>query len=409
MKKIMIVGAGACQLNVIKKSKALGYTTIVSDYSLTSPGKKYGDVSVLADTFSVIETLDMAKKHLVDGILTSGTDQPVLTVTKVAHALDKYAYLSDETALSVTNKKIMKALFSQYDIPTVKYSIIDEHFDDSSLSQIKFPVIVKPLDSQGQRGIFKLDTIEAIREHFHAVLEHSRADEIIVEEYYKNKEITVSGWVDAGKCYIFTVTDRVTFNADYHVGVCLAHEYPSIHLEENRDEIVNVTHQICSVFNIENGPIYFQYLMGKEGLRVNEIACRLGGAYEDLTIPYVTGVDVLERLIYEHLEEPVASLDYKYKEDKVFSTQLFFCKPGYVEYMTPIEEIKALPYVLDAAYNYDVGDVIPITTSAAQRAGVVIITGENEKELVNNINAVYDMLIIRETENLVIRGKRYYR
>lgn len=410
MKRILMLGAGPCQINCIKKIKSLGHLAYVADYNLIAPGKEISDVAILADVFSYDAVYKAAQEHKVEGLLTSGTDQPVLMVSQVAEALDLPAFISKETALHVTNKAYMKELFHKNNIPTVSYALIKKDFVDSDLNHIAFPAVIKPVDSQGQRGIYKVKTIDEIRQLFDQVLSFSRSEIILVESYYKNKEVTVSGWVEDSKLHILTITDRVTFSSDEHIGVCLAHEYPSIHLERYRDDFFNITRLICQAFEIKNGPIYFQYLVGDEGVKVNEIACRLGGAYEDVSIPYLTGVDVLAKLIHDSINEESMTIDYKYNENQCLSTQLFFCEPGLITYMTPIDEILELPFVISADYNYHLGDEILKTENASARAGHFMVVADDEEGIVRHIEAVYSkMKILSGDKNLVLKGKRYYR
>lgn len=420
MKKVMILGAGSCQLNAIKRIKELGYTAVVSDPSPISPGKSIGDIAVLADTFSYEETLKGAREHCVDGILTSGTDQPVLTVNKVAQELGLKQFLSVESALWVTNKKYMKERFLEFKIPTTAYALCRKDFQDAELNGIKAPYVIKPLDSQGQRGIFKMNTIDEIRMHFDDVIHYSREEEILVESYYKNEEVTVTGWVQDGIVHTLSITDRVTFDSDDHIGVCIAHDYPSKHLGIHRDCFMKLTSDICKVFNINAGPIYFQYLVGESGVLVNEIACRIGGAYEDVFIPAITGVDLLGLNIsslFETETESSKSLrealkNYSYKEDGLrVSVQLFFCRKGHIKALTPKETLLKEAYILDVGYNISVGDCIGSIENASQRAGYVIVTGETEDILQKNIGATFDMMkVVDESgQNLVIGQTRDYR
>lgn len=415
MKKVMMLGAGGCQLNGIKRIRSLGYEVVVSDYKEDSPGKCLADYTVLADAFSYEETLQGARQYEIDGIMTSGTDQPVLIVNQVAEALNLPMFLGANKALKVTNKKYMKETLSEYGIPTVNYRILRSDFKDGQMDGMIPPFVIKPLDSQGQRGIYKVDTLQEIRDLFHQVLAFSRVDEILVEDFYPNKEITVSGWVDRGECRILTVTDRVTFHSDEHIGVCLAHEYPSIHLNRYREDIFRITEDICRAFKIQEGPIYYQYLVGDSGVLVNEIACRIGGAYEDVTIPMITGVDILKMNIEGALNEAydkMALNRYRYTEEVVcMSTQLFFCKSGTIAYMTPREEMLALDCVVDLGYNFSVGDMIGEIENASQRAGYIIIRGDSEDQIKANIHMVFEKLAIRDGsgENLILKGKRWYR
>jgi phosphoribosylaminoimidazole carboxylase (NCAIR synthetase) len=423
----MMVGAGSCQINGIKALKKMGHTVVVADYNETSLGKRLADLSVIADAFNCDAILQAAKAYAVDAIMTVGTDQPLLPVAKAAEALGLRSFVSSKTAYEVTNKRAMKLKFIEQGIDTVPFAIISKGFPASALSHIRPPYVVKPLDSQGQRGIFLLDTIEAIREHVDKVLVHSRETSFLVESYYKNEEITVSGWVLNGAVSIFTITDRVTFSPKEHIGVCVSHEYPSKHIPHFQAEIIALTHKICHAFEIQNGPIYFQMLVGDEGVKVNEIACRLGGAFEDVTIPYVTGVEVLalniegclpvdrsedgpeaSRLVADALARVNSDgKDVSY-EQRRFSTQLFFCHPGEVVTQTPLETLLAQPFILEAGYNFYVGDTLKPIESASQRAGYMIVTGESEEALMANVDRAYELLKWEDHsgKNLVLKRKR---
>lgn len=384
-----MVGAGSCQRSAISRIKSLGYEAIAADYNEWTEAKGLADHMVLADAFSPEDILRCAREYRVDGVMTSGTDQPVLSVTLTANNLGIPSFLSDETALLVTNKKHMKERFREKGIPTATFRIIGRGFMDTELSGLRPPFVMKPLDSQGQRGIFKVDTIEYVRDKLEDVLKHSRSNEILVEEFYENEEVTVSGWVDKGKVYILTITDRVSFSPDEHIGVCTSHENPSKQIGKHGKELKELTRKICKDFGIEEGPIYFQFLAGSEGVKVNEIACRLGGAYEDMTIPYATGADVLRMNIEGCLDSDYDKSGLvsapEAEESRPFSTRLFFCGEGKVNYMTPVEEIRKLSYILDAGYNIHLGDILPPIENASQRAGYVIVRGDTRQEIEENL------------------------
>lgn len=405
MKRILMVGAGSCQINAIKKIKAMGHYVIAADYNKWTDGKALADAHVMADAFDSEAILKCAIDNKIDGIMTVGTDQPVLVVNQVAEKLDLPHFLDSETALWVTNKKAMKTRFSQFKIPTAPYSFVSRSFSSASITGVKPPYVIKPIDSQGQRGIFKVDTIDEIRMHIDEVLKYSRSEEILVEQFYESTEVTVSGWVSNGHAHIFTITDRVTFPADARIGVCIAHQFPSVHQKDYGQKLEDITQSICNCFNIDNGPIYFQFLIGDKGILVNEVACRLGGAYEDVTIPYVTGIDVLKLNIEASIDAHAHFNGYAYNyKGKAFSTQLFFCRPGKIASMMPASVLKSEPYILDVGYNYRIGDTIGHIENASQRAGYFIVIGETEAEVASNIKKAFELLTIQDAsgKNLVI-------
>ncbi len=268
------------------------------------------------------------------------------------------------------------------------------------------------MDSQGQRGVYKLESIGEVRNRIDDVLSFSREQEILVEEYYKNDEITMSGWVKDDKVYILTVTDRVTYDNYPHIGICIAHDFPSKHLKEYHKEITDITNKIVKSFKIHNGPIYFQMLVGSEGIKVNEIACRIGGAYEDEFIPLLTGVDILDMLIDSSLGMEINDstlMSYNLaNNNKALSVQLFFARPGIIKSLGDMDQVKKLPGVAGAKFNFKPGDEIKEIKNATQRAGYVIVEGKDSENLNENIDRVFKSLEIYDNDgnNLIIDLRR---
>ncbi len=396
--KLLILGGSNVQLNAVKRAKEKGHIVIVSDYYQEAPAKKLSDCGELASTFDVEANIEAARKHVVDGVLTLGTDQPVYTVARVAEECGLPSLITVETAKAATNKKVMKSIFKNNNIPTVGFRIIGKDFCEEDVAGISFPVVVKPLDSQGQRGVYKLDSLEDIRAVFSDVLSFSREKEILVEEYYPSDEITVSGWVHNRKLYLLTVTDRICYNNYPHIGICLAHNFPSRFLTEYHSEIMQISERIVLAFDIHEGPVYFQMLIGDQGIMLNEIACRIGGAYEDEFIPLVTGIDILDMLIDSSLGyryDTTALESYRLGENnKLVAVQLVFASPCTIKSMNDMDELRQLPGVVQAKYNFKPGYSIKSIENATARAGYVIVTGDNRAVLEENIRRVYDSLEI---------------
>ncbi|WP_338537341.1 ATP-grasp domain-containing protein [Helicovermis profundi] len=405
----MILGAGKLQVNAIKKVIEMGHEVVAVDYYEDSIGKKIASYSELADAFNYEECLRVAVKHNIDGIFTVGTDQPVLTASKVSEKLNLPYCINSVVARNVTNKAYMKKIFSKKNIPTVKYLLVDKEYDYSDFN-LKFPLVIKPVDSQGQRGIFVVNNIEEIKEKFKDVIKFSRDTVILVEEYYKNTEVTVTGWVNKGNTTILAITDRVTFEDDKFIGICTSHEFPTRHMESYSEKIEELTKDIVKAFNIEEGPIYFQMLVGNEGVKVNEIACRIGGAYEDIFIPLLTGIDILKMRInsalglkidYSKLEK----YDYK-NNNKFLSSQLFFANKGRVDKINDCEENSKIDYLVSYDYNYRIDDIIGNIENATQRAGYFIVLADSLEAKKSYINEIYNVLYIKnkDNKNLMIKG-----
>lgn len=417
--KYMIVGAGACQLNAISRLGDRGFDVVAADYNEDSPGKKIAHIPVLADAFSVDDIKAAAEKYSVNAIMTTGTDQPVYTVNVVAKSLGLAHDLSEETAYAVTNKKEMKSRLVKAGIPTAEYLIMDANNltgDDSldkklkRLEKLGGPFVTKPLDLQGQRGVFLLNTAEEVLMNASKVVEKSRTQEFIVEKYYENNEVTLSGWLDNGELRVLTIADRLCFEPSSALGVCCGHNFPSKVTDSQTEiELSALAQKVADEFKVKNGPLYIQYLLGAQGIIVNEIACRIGGAYEDLTIPTVTGFDILGAQIERGLDPKSRIKNEHFFKKPIFSyfaVELFFCEPGKVSRLQAPDDFLNKPWFGGYGFNIREGETIYKMCDATARAGYFIVYADSQETLDQRVKKIYNQLAVYSIDgrNLVIQS-----
>ncbi|MBC3803976.1 ATP-grasp domain-containing protein [Acetobacterium fimetarium] len=412
--RLQILGGGNNQLGAIRRAAEQGHEVILVDYFKNPPGRVYATFNEVVSTFDVEKNIEIAKKYRVDGVMTMGTDQPVYTVARVAEALQLPAFLDVPTARAVTNKEIMKAIMTANQIPTVPYRFLTKAARAEDLDKIPFPVVIKPLDSQGQRGVFKLNTPAEVIKSLPETLSFSRAEKVLLESFYPSDEITVSAWVDKGVPDILTITDRESFSFERNIGICFAHEYPSRH-QHRAPEIRALVQNITRAFQINAGPLYIQLLVGDRGIVVNEVAGRIGGAHEDIFIPYLTGFDILDRVINFSLgidATPAGAAPPRPRSERLnehLSVQLFFAKPGKITSLTSLESLRKLPGVIAAGYNVAVGETLETIANATARAGYLVMAETSERALHQAINQAFRALKIidEQRQNLVIQPKAY--
>jgi phosphoribosylaminoimidazole carboxylase (NCAIR synthetase) len=406
-----VLGAGPAQLNLIKRIKEMGHEVAVSDMNPRAPGLALADYPSVASSFDPEAIKEAALEARSDRLLTMGTDQPVLTAALVSQQLGLPYFLTAEQAALVTNKKVMKEMFLQRQIPTAPFRFLSSGFDDSELEGLHFPLVMKPLDSQGQRGVLKVQNISEIRVRMDEVLGFSRENQILVEEYYPSEEVTVSGWVCDKKVHLFSITDRVTIENDPYMGVCVSHRYPSL-FHRDWKELEDLTRKICHSVDIKEGPIYFQILGGDQGFRVNEIACRLGGAYEDEFLPPLCGVDPLTLLIGESLgsgcEDHSLEAMATRRESLYCSLQMFFCRPGIICSQTGMDSLSSIPGFGAGRFLLSNGTQILNRENSTQRAGYFFFYGNSAEDLNRKVRRAYDALSILDEngEEMIERSEK---
>ena len=404
-KKLMILGGSNCQLHALKRAKERGLTTVLADYTASPPGVKYADIHLRISTFDTKACVAAARAEGIDGILCVGTDQPVYTAARVAREQNLPCALSVDEAYAVTNKRRMKEIYLACGIPAPKSLLLtsDARFltmdgteCDCTLTP---PYVIKPLDAQGQRGVFKTASVSGLQSLRMEVLSYSREDLCLVEEYYESDEITVSGWIRDGILYPLSIVDRIHYPDEVHIGVCTGHRYPSIHIDD-ADEILAVSRQVVTAFGLKAGPFYFQLLHGADGLKAGEVACRIGGAFEDVTIPRLFRFPILDYAIDLSLGEDSVPrdlpADYTPPAERAF-VLLLFCRPGRIASITPMETLRAFPFVADCGYNYKIGDEIPEMQNATARFGHAVLFGA-EDSIASCVRTFFQTLVVADEQ-----------
>lgn len=408
MSRVLMLGGGSSQLAGIRRCKTRGHEVIVADIDPKAPGVAMADGFAEASTFDPEGISLAAAEHRVHGILTMGSDQPVLTQAVAAERLGLPAFLDPDQALLVTNKKAMKSSLSGHGVPVAPFAIMHE-WQHRVPGHIRLPAVMKPLDSQGQRGIFYLTEREIPAERIRECLSFSRLHEFIVEEFYPGDEVTLSGWVDRGEIYHYSITDRVTRHMLPRLGVCFAHRYPSRHTANRGAEILECADAAVHALGIEAGPIYIQLFAGESAVVINEVACRLGGAYEDEFLPLISGVDMLDLLLKGSLGEDIRDEDLRpvYAESLYISVPLLFTVPGRIATWQGREELCRRAGVLNLQTLLPPGTEVHRMRNSTQRAGYAVLRGDTPGEVNTEVEELFSTFkaLSPEGKNLLIDAR----
>src|SRR3989344_4246674 len=160
-KNLLIIGAGREQIPVYQTAKKMGLFVIGTDINPEAPAFDYANKKLICSTRNAMETLevvlDYSKNNRIDGVITVAKDVPY-TVALVAEKL-KLPSISSDSAKIVSNKASMKERFIENNIPTPKSQILKTKDDFlKKIQTIEFPLILKPSDGRGSRGVLYLDS-----------------------------------------------------------------------------------------------------------------------------------------------------------------------------------------------------------------------------------------------------------
>ncbi|MBU0936359.1 MAG: ATP-grasp domain-containing protein [Spirochaetes bacterium] len=418
--RLLILGGGSSQLQAIRRARAGGFYVCVADINEAAPGRALADDFMPVSTFDTAGLTAAARQKNIESVLAVGSDQPVYSTAVIAAELGLPHALSPEQAASVTNKAVMKPKLAANAIPTLPFVVLSEYradWDERTLQKLPLPWVIKPADSQGQRGIRIIYKQSELLEQLPVSMSFSRCRKVLVEEYYPSFEVTMSGWADRrGHTQIWTISDRVTFDpaSNPGLGICLGHRYPAQFTAACQGQVETLSAEIVKAFGLRNTPLYFQFLAGARGLVVNEIACRLGGAYEDEWIPLAAGVDSLGR----QLQALAALLDLPFSANEAAThtpdeagraasaqasysvaaarqavlVPLLFARPGVLHRLTGEEKVRRLPGVAACNWLQKPGTRISELHNSTQRLAYAILHSDSREQTNKLLYASLDQL-----------------
>ena len=195
MKTILLLGGSAQQIVAIETAKRLGYFTVLCDYLSDNPGQYVADKFYLVSTTDKDAVLEVAKNENVDGVLAYASDPAAPTAAYVAEklGLPGSPYKSVEI---LCNKDRFRKFLSDNNFCTPKakgYTDLGNAIDDLKNNYFKYPVIVKPVDSSGSKGVSKIDSIDEENDKLDYAMSFSRSKKIIIEEFVEKFGYQIAG------------------------------------------------------------------------------------------------------------------------------------------------------------------------------------------------------------------------
>ena len=334
------------------------------------------------DHFSQINITDAeavagyARENQVDFVYSVGSDIAMPTVSIVSEKLNLPHFVSSECALICCNKQRMREALkeSRYYIPYKTCRTLEETEDWNI-----WPVTVKPVDSQGQRGVSIASDREQLKGAFRRAQFFSRSGPVILEEFVEGKEVSVNAFLRKGEIIFSVITDRESF-PQFPGGIIHRHYIPSVFcgtVVQNR--IMDLVKDITQRLEISEGPVYFQIMIREEQPYLIETTPRLDGCHMWRLIKMYCGADLLDMsmraLCHEQAvkDAGTAGTDPADGAGSKLMTEFFSMAPGSVFDTALFEELPALY----REFYYRSGETVKPINGYMEKCGFRI-TGQEE-------------------------------
>lgn len=405
MKKLVaVIGAGKFQVSGIKKLKELGYNVIAFDGNENAEGKELCDFFYCIDIKKhnlIIEILKNYEKELLASLCFS-TEPAIRTVA----AINEHFNLKGINFKSIQNfitKEKQRLLQNKYKIPHPNFLVISE--DDLNrinniTGRLNYPLVIKPIDNAGSRGVFIVKNIEELANRVKSAFNYCIYEKkLIIEEFIPGKEFTVESLVVNGKCYTLAISEKKKPVNNFTVSTELFYYSPLV--LKNKKKIEDLVNRFLIKSNINNSIIHTEIIYSFEdnNFYIIESSPRSGGFFiGDKILSWVTGYDAIEMNIKTQLYNDIG--DFKNLERpcilRFFSTNTGLLKKINIVDSNYFSKISGIEY----GFFINEGEYIEELTSDGKRPGYIISYGENWEEVFHKANLVEYLINFEIIPNL---------
>ena len=406
-KKVMILGAGRCQVPIIKQAQQMGYDTIAVSIGGDYPGLSVADKSYEIDVRDKERILEIAQREGICGIFTDQTDLPVPTVAYIAEQMGLPG-IEYDCAVRFANKFEMRKFCEKINVPVPKY------FQASSLEdarertrQLGYPLIVKPVDSQGSRGVAKINNAGELEKKYRDAISYSACGRVILEEFFSGREVVIQGFAHDYDFINLVIGDRVYFDLP-DMFIPKQTLFPSTLKEDLRQKVLELNDHLIRQFAPKFGITHSEFIVQEQTgeIRLMETAIRGGGVFisSDL-VPLACDVNVNELLIQLASGRKGIHIERGKLGRRASGYVCFTLPEGVIREVSGIDKLVALPGV-HAAYLDDlvVGRRTSQMKDKTMRLGPILVAGTDRVALQETINRIQQTLLVQIETSSGIRG-----
>lgn len=416
-KRLLILGCSRDEYQIVEIAKEMGVYTIATDNHENwddAPAKKIADEGWDISWSDISALKEKALERKVDGVIAGYSEFRTNCAIKLSRELGTHFYITDEEQLALTRDKLLfKAVCRQNGVPVAKDYYVTAEMKQEDLDAIQYPVIVKPVDNAGSRGITFCKNRDGIRESIEYALSFSESKRVVVEEVLSGHEVVAYYTIADGEPVFASMFDKYArieregFNA-----LMDAYIYPSNRLQQFiREHDQNVRNMVSKI-GLQNGVISLQGFAQPDGSIVFfELGFRLGGTNSFRYTEHFNGVSHLRMLISHsltgnmHREELV-------KEDPSFGgnygcTFTLLSKDGIIGYQSGEREVASMPNILHTCFYHKIGTEIKNNGSQFSKTFRAYIVGKDLEEIRQTILKIQDTVQVRDVHGVDMLYDRF--
>jgi biotin carboxylase len=411
-KKILILGGIFHMIDVVKTARKMGFYTIVTDNVDDSPAKSYADKAYNISTADIDAVMAMAKAENVSGIFTAFEDINTWHAQILCEKLNLPFYATKEQLEITSNKDQFKAFCKKFEVPVIdEYELTSDGIEQAA-SNMKFPVIIKPVDSYASKGITVCYSAEEVKIGYEKALSFSKSKNVIIEPFIDNSYgVQLFYTVQNGRIILSGVVDRYVYKQGRETPpLPIAMVFPSQHQKHFIENVDSKIRNMIHGMGIQNGMVFIQSLYEAGDYYIYEMGFRFSGEQHYKIIEKQTGINLLEMMLDFAVGNPIekydiANFDNAYTPFPSCNLPILLSK-GTIKEIIGLEKVEAMAEVISDVITHQAGDTIEVIGAYSQMLGRFNIVAQTIETLCQTINAIQDTLhvISADGEEMIIKS-----
>ena len=385
MSSVLFVGAGRHQRRAILRARERGLRVVAVDRNPEAPGLRVADTPEVVDFADVDAVEEVARRNAVDGALTVSADRAVPVVAAVTERLG-LPTIGTEVAHRMTHKIAMRRTLAEEGIPQPPFAAVRSLAEGrAAIETVGLPAVLKPVDSGGQRGLFRIGTPGDLESNLHAALAESPGQEAILEGFVEGIEMNGIVVSRGGEARVLTLSDRLR-PPGIGFGVGWIHVYPASIHSDQLALAERIAERSVAALGLRDGIAFPQLIASPDGaVAVVEVAARIpGGQMTDL-VRHAVGVDLVDLALRFALGEEVTDDVALPRFSQPLAIRFLTASPGplptgKVIGIGPLDAVLDAPGVVQAETYLVEGETIRPVRLDGDRRGYVIATADTSFE-----------------------------
>ena len=306
-KKMLLLGGGHAEIPLIQAAQSLGWYVITTGNAREGLGHPYADKNVFADFSDKDAMLELAKSEGVQAVCSGCNDFALLSTVYVCEKLGLPGHDSYATSLEIHHKDKYRALATRLGIPTPRALVVRSAADfETAIAQLTFPIIVKPVDLTGGKGIHRAANADEARVAYKDACSRTRQDHIVIEEFVQGSNHGFSAMLVKGKV-AFAFSD----NEQYYINKYMVSgaNSPSTSSDKTLAMLREYSERIAQELHLVDGILHIQYIERADGTPVIiEICRRPPGDLYIKFVKYATGIDYPKFIVLAETGEDISGI-----------------------------------------------------------------------------------------------------